>query len=206
MSEQRLLTEKQLESFKVIANLGLQNATKALADMVNLKIVSENPVTNIIPFGQIPSLVGGEEEDAVGVYLQISGDISGHIMLLWDYAAALNLVDLLMENPSGTTTSMDDMAQSALKEVGNMVGSFFLNAMADFTGLKCTPSPPALVIDMMGSILNTLSAQVAMEGNQSLVIDTTFTEGSHSVLGNFMLIPSSSSTSTILARLESGAL
>ena len=206
MSEQRLLTEKQLESFKVIANLGLQNATKALADMVNLKIVSENPVTNVMPFGEIPRLVGGEEEDAVGVYLQISGDISGHIMLLWDYTAALNLVDLLMENPTGTTTSIGEMEQSALKEVGNMVGSFFLNAMADFTGLKCTPSPPALVIDMMGSILNTLSAQVAMEGNHSLVIDTTFKEGAHSVLGNFMLIPSSSSTSTILARLESGAL
>lgn len=205
MSEQKLLTEKQLESFRVIANLGLQNATKALADMVNLKIVSENPVTNVLSFAEIPKLVGGEEEDAVGVYLQISGDISGHIMLLWKYSEALNLVDLLMENPAGTTTSMGDMEQSALKEVGNMVGSFFLNAMADFTGLRCTPSPPALIVDMMGSILNALSAQVAMEGNNSLIIDTTFKEGAQAVLGNFMLIPSTSSTSTILARLESSA-
>lgn len=206
MSEQKLLTEKQLENFRVIANLGLQNATKALADMVSLKIVSENPVTNVLSFDKIPSLVGGEEEDAVGVYLQISGDISGHIMLLWSYDEALNLVDLLMENPAGTTTSIGDMEQSALKEVGNMVGSFFLNAMADYTGLRCTPSPPALMVDMMGSILNALSAQVAVEGNNSLIIDTTFKEGTQAVLGNFMLIPSTSSTSTILARLENSAL
>lgn len=200
--QKKLLTDKQLENFRVIANLGLDNATKAIAEMTNLKVTAKDSATEVLSFSEIPTLVGGSEEDAVGVYLQISGDISGHILLLWDYASACRLTDVLMENPEGTTTSLDEIGESAVKEVGNMVGSFFLNAMSDFMGLRCNPSPPAIIIDMMGAIVNFLSSQVAVEGDCSLVIDTTFKEGSNTVIGNFMLIPSASSLGTLLSKLE----
>ncbi|MBE3583382.1 MAG: hypothetical protein IMX01_04625 [Limnochordaceae bacterium] len=49
----------------------------------------------------------------------------------------------------------DEMALSVLAEVDNVVGSAFLNVMADSIAGRLIPSPPSVVADMAGALLST---------------------------------------------------
>lgn len=49
----------------------------------------------------------------------------------------------------------DEMALSVLAEVDNVVGSAFLNVMADSISGRLIPSPPSVVADMAGALLST---------------------------------------------------
>lgn len=46
-------------------------------------------------------------------------------MLIFPYERALKLVDLLIDEPEGTTQQLGTYERSALAEVGNLCGSFF---------------------------------------------------------------------------------
>ena len=48
---------------------------------------------------------------------------------------------------------MDEIARSAMEEIGNILSSSYLSALADFTGLRLNHSVPALAIDMAGAIV-----------------------------------------------------
>ena len=117
-----------------------------------------DPAIRLMPFTDIPDLIGGPENKAVGIYLRAEGNISGHIMMVIPYAKALELVDLVMYEPVGTTQKLGSIERSALAELGNLTGSFFLNAIDEKMGIGSRPSPPAVMVDMVGAILDILIA------------------------------------------------
>ena len=49
---------------------------------------------------------------------------------------------------------LDEMSQSAIKEVGNIIAASYVNAIAELTGLAIEISPPELSVDMVGSVLS----------------------------------------------------
>ena len=67
---------------------------------------------------------------AIGIYLTVSGSADGHIMLMYNPKMAYGFVDLLMGQPEGTTKALGEIESSALGELGNIMGSSFLNALA----------------------------------------------------------------------------
>src|SRR5690606_31441759 len=62
----------------------------------------------------------------------------------------------------------EELADSALGELGNVVGSAFLNDLADRFSLRIKPSPPAVGRDMIGALLATLAAALAADERQEL--------------------------------------
>ena len=112
------------------------------------------------------------------------------MFLLYSPATALALVDLLMGQPPGTTTDLDEMEESALGEVGNIMGSFFLNALSDATGLCLQPSPPAVMMDMAGAILDVALSDIMQESDDALVVETGFSTEDRLVEGMLLVLPS----------------
>ena len=51
-------------------------------------------------------------------------------MLMYNPKMAYGFVDLLMGQPEGTTKALGEIESSALGELGNIMGSSFLNALA----------------------------------------------------------------------------
>jgi chemotaxis protein CheC len=140
-------------------------------------------------FKEIPMLLGGPENDAVGIYLRMEGDLSGHIMLIMPYEKSLEIVDMLMDQPVGTTTTLGSMERSALAEVGNLTGTFFLNALADITGTTARPTPPAVMVDMVSAILDVIVAMVGDIGDKVLMFQTQFSYGDRATQADFWVVP-----------------
>ena len=105
------------------------------------------------------------------------------------YKKALELVDLLLDQPPGTTTRLDRLERSALAEVGNQTGTFFLNAVARMTGREIRPTPPAVMVDMVGSILDIIIATTGEIADQVLLIQADMNNGDRSVETNIWVIP-----------------
>lgn len=178
-----------LEALKEIAGDGIRSAAFGYSGMVGHKIEISNPKAHVVPLLSIPNVIGGPEDDAVGIYLRFGGDLSGQMMLIVPHPKALELVDLLMGTPRGTTHSLGSLEKSALGELGNLCCSFFLNAMAKKVEASFRPTPPAVMVDMVGAILDIVVASNGQVSDQILLMQANFMDDAHHVETKFWVIP-----------------
>ncbi|MDI7247599.1 MAG: chemotaxis protein CheC [Bacillota bacterium] len=168
------------------------------------------------------------EEPTIGVKIGLTGDVTGDVILIFPRPSAHRLVDILMGNEPGTTSGLTEMGGSALCEVGNLAGSFFLNSLAEATGLRAMPAPP--VLDGETLVSRMLEASVAPrgggaangatggtterrggpsegkgEGMNALVAQTVLTQSLQSIEALFFIVPTHDSLATILKALGPGS-
>ncbi len=197
MSKDKPATDRKLswtqiitgEKSGIILKAGLEHAAQNLSMMVGREITITDPGIETIPIQNVISYGGNPETEMVGVYLLIEGDLRGQALLLLSMEDAMYLVDLLMGEDPGETTSLDDMGQSALAEVGNLTLSGFLNTVASLTGIPVKPSPPAVVVDMRGSILTMVVALVAAMSDELIVIESAFKDADRALQLRFWILP-----------------
>jgi chemotaxis protein CheC len=197
------LSGMQLDILREIGNIGSGNAATALAQLLNAKIDMNVPQVNILPFAEVPDLVGGADLHVVGLFLVATGSAPASILFLLPVDKACLLVDMLMGKEWGKTnpSNLSDMDISALMELGNIICATYLNALGMFTQLDFRPSVPALGIDMAGAILNSVLAQFGAVADHVLVLETEFKRGDQEIVGHFFLLPEPGSLDVILASL-----
>ncbi len=94
-----------------------------------------------------------------------------------------------------------EIGESALMEIGNIVGTSYINALAKMTGMALEPTPPAIATDMLGAIVETVLAERAGAGDVALLLDSELVvEGSDATI-SFLLVPDSGGVDQLLARL-----
>jgi chemotaxis protein CheC len=194
-------SQKFIQSLTKIAGQGFQNAAQGLSKMTGVALQVYEPSVNLVPIKDIPYVLGGPENDAVGIYLKVEGEISGHVLLIMPYDKALEMVDLLMDEPVGTTQKLGSLERSALAEVGNLTGTFFINALSDQTGLPSRPSPPAVMVDMVGAILDVITALVGEMGEEVLMFQATFMVNDREMNTDFWVIPDAASLEKLTSEM-----
>ncbi len=196
------LQDRQWRALRDVAARGTTNAAAGLSEMVGRNIRIQTPDVFLVRLGEVAGLLGGPEDTVVGVYLAICGDVRGHILLMFSPREAEGLVDMVMDQAPGTTTSLGTMERSALGEVGNLTGTFFLNALAEVTRLNIQPSPPAVMVDMGTAVLDVPLAALATSADESLVIKTVFLDDQRRIEAAFLVMPDMPSLQAILEVLE----
>ena len=172
-----------------MASAGVTQAAAGLSGMLGEAVTVTQPNLRLMPLSEVPGVLGGPEQEAVGIYLQAIGELSGQIMLILPLAKAMELVDLLLGEGPGPTNSLGSLERSALAEVGQITGTFFLNAVAAAIGLHSRPSPPAVMVDMVGAILDIIVAMSAGVSETVLVIEAAFLRDGREVEAHFWVIP-----------------
>ena len=129
------LNDMQYDVLKEIGNIGAGNATTALSKMLNIKMDMSVPNVALVPFSDISSIIGPEDQTVVGILLGIEGDIDGMMMFIFDTKSACHLVNTLMmrdvtENEDRMLSDYSEMEMSALNEIGNIVSGSYLNAIS----------------------------------------------------------------------------
>lgn len=198
------LEDSQFDVLKEIGNIGAGNATTALATMLNIKVDMSVPNVALLPFDNISSFIGSEEQTVVGILLEIQGDIDGMMMFLFDMKSAHHLVNSLMmrdvHQDENGMADFSEMEMSSLNEIGNIVSGSYLSALSGLTGMKMVSSVPALSIDMLGALLSVPAIEFGKYGDKLLMIQSEFGEDDF-VTGYFLLIPELESYDKILTSL-----
>lgn len=195
------LNNIQIDVLKEIGNIGAGNAATALAKMLNKKVDMDVPKVKILEFKDVNEVLGGAEVLVVGILLRVTGDLTGYMMFMLDYAAAHILVNILLGKPVEENGAFDEIEVSALKEVGNILTGSYLSALSTLTNLNIMPSVPDMAIDMAGAIVSVPAIEFGKVGDSILYIETEFSEGSTRVVGDFLLIPDLESYDVLLKAL-----
>ena len=116
------LDAMQYDVLKEIGNIGAGNATTALSKMLSIKMDMSVPNVALLPFQDISSVIGSEDQTVVGILLGIEGDIDGMMMFLFDMKSAHHLVNSLMMRDGDKLL----MIQSEFGEMDFVTGYFLL--------------------------------------------------------------------------------
>ena len=173
-----------------VMSAAVQNAANALSEMALREIRAISPHVRMVNLSHLSMVASDPERAVLAVYLGIQGDLQGHILLAFSESMAHGLVDMLLDQPAGTTTELGDLEISALAEAGNVAGSFFLTTLADWAGLTLPPTPPVVIHEMCGAILGTLAAELVLqEHDEAMVIDAQFACDGQIVEASFFMFP-----------------
>ena len=186
------VTEQYYDVLKEIGNIGAGNAMTALSQMIQCKVDMKVPQVRLLGFDEIGTLMGGEEQLMVGIYLAVEGDITGSIMFLLKQESAKHLVNkLMMGMGSPGRPELDEMELSAIQEVSNIITGAYLNSLSTLTNLT---------VDMAGAILSVPAIEFGSMGDNILLIQTQFHDETQ-IDGYFILIPDLKSYEKILKAL-----
>lgn len=196
------LNNIQLDVLREVGNIGAGNAATALARLINKKVDMTVPKVKILEFKDVSETLGGAEIPFVGILFKVEGDLTGNIMFMLRYEAAVTLVSVLMGSaPVEGDKIFDEIELSALKEIGNILAGSYLSALAGLTNLKIIPSVPHLAMDMAGAILSVPAIEFGKVGDTVLYIETEFLDVGDKVVGDFFLIPDVESFDILLRAL-----
>jgi chemotaxis protein CheC len=183
-------TDTQLSVWDELITEAAENSIKALSDMSGQEIHSDLVKPYKIDVTEIPNSLGGAGEVAVGVLLGIEQVPAFHIALLHSPSTAYQVVDILLGCEIGTTTGLGEMEISALGEMGNIMGGYFLNTIGDRTEFELKPTPPSVRMDMTGAILDYAIASLMMETDEVTMIEASYGTNEAKVDGVFAVMPS----------------
>ncbi len=184
------MKDVMLAPWAELVGIGTSNAMSGLSQMIGQEVQVSSFTLRRVPVSTIAGLVGGPEVMAVGIYLTVTGSANGHLMLMYEPKIACAFVDLMMGSPPHTTETLGDLERSALAEMGNVIGAFFLSALADATGLILRPSPPVVMTDMDGALLDVVSADILLTQDETYLAETTFAAEDREISGVFFVMPS----------------
>lgn len=195
--EYKNLTTFQLDALREVSNIGAGNSATALSMLLGTKIDMSVPSTNLIEFDELFNSY--KENEVVAVLVKVLDDIPGSILYVFEKDVALNMISKMISNDEETLT---EMGISVIGETGNIISSSFMNAIANFTGLKATASVPAVANDMLSAILVSTFVETGQHQEYVLDIETLFIgEGSHKIEGHFYFVPAPGSLEKILESL-----
>ena len=194
------VTQNYMDVLKEIGNIGAGNAMTALSQMLQCKVDMQVPQVRLLEFQEVGSMMGGEEQLMVGVYLAVEGDITGSIMFLVRTDSAKHLVNKLMMGMASEGDELNEMEISAMKEISNIITGAYLNSLSMLTNLKIYPTPPDLALDMAGAILSVPAIEFGIMGDKILLIQSQFYDDME-IDGYFILIPDLESYEKILSAL-----
>lgn len=188
-------SDLQLDALRELANIGSGTASTALSRMVGRSIDISVPAARVLPFAEAVEVTGPPEQEVTGIVLGIVGEMSATVLLLVPPEDAGRLVGLLGVEPD------DPMAESALGEIGNVVGTSYINALAAMTGMRLEPTPPATATDMLAAIVETVLAGHAAGGDVALLMDSALQVEDEDCSVLFVLVPDQGGVELLLARL-----
>ena len=194
-----------LAELTAVAARGAVRAAAGLSELVGKEILLDATGVHSGTNTRMLDLVGGPESPVVGIYLSIGDEITGHLMMLFTREEAGLLVDQLLDQEPGTTRTLDEMAQSALGEVGNITAAAFLNELGDTIKTEIHPSPPQVVEDVAEALLDSVLTEVAMQGGEMLILETVLTQAGTTVKGFILLTPDPPSLALLMDRLQAAA-
>lgn len=193
------LSDFEKEILKEVGNMCAGNATTALAQILGRRIGLEIPKIKITQMGELAKLLGHPEENIVGIHMQILGSVRGNALLIFPKRSAYLLVDILVGPLPEEKERLTEIGISALKEMGNIMISAYLNAFSIFSGIPVFPSIVNLADGAIKTVLQLALIGFGKENSKSaILVEALFREEKKGLSGNFFIAFDYQSIRTLL--------
>jgi chemotaxis protein CheC len=185
----------QLDALRELANIGSGNAGTALGSMLGKSVDISVPTAAALPLAEAVAIAGEPDELRHGVVVPIVGDFDAIVVLLFPDEDARKLCGIY-----GIEPSTQD-GRSMLGEVGNILGTNYINVLAQMADMKLEPAPPQVVEDMLGSILSSVLLGRGGDVDEALILDSNLLVEEEQCTLSFLLLPNHGGIKELLGRL-----
>jgi chemotaxis protein CheC len=166
--------ERELDRLCELANVGAGHAAGALAQLVGHPI--RMTVPRIHPDAAGPAPSPGKDDPATGIFFEVEGGMGGVFGVLLPARVCEALLASLLGASRGKGASEESV--SALREVGNILASHALSAVADMLGDRVLPSVPLLEVDPASLLPITFRSSASLAQAHRIEIDLVDSAGS----------------------------
>ncbi len=193
-----------LDVLKELGNIGSGNAASALSSLLGCDTDISVPAVKLLDFGDAINFLGGPEQIAIGMLVNLTGDIDGMMLYVLQHSCASKMTAAVFGSEIEDIMNMNEMERSFIGEVGNIMSASYINAIASLTGMTIDISVPQMQVDMVGAILSVPAVHFAQIGDKVIFIDDSFVIGGSEVKSNMILIPEMASIDTLFTKLGVG--
>ncbi len=173
---------EKLEVFTDMTKEGAEKAATNISSMTGIETNVNISRMTLLPIEDIPREVGNKRY--VGNVMEFEGKLSGHLVILFDQLGRA-VVDSLV--PMETDGEWGSTEQGALKELGNIMTSGFIDGWANVLDAEIKHKPPEFVADTGESILSPITAKIAESDDHAFMLDSSIQTNSDQVFTCQML-------------------
>jgi chemotaxis protein CheC len=198
MSEAMLqIDDSELDRVRELTSIGAGHAAGAFARVVGRPCRMRVPTVRILraeAMGSsfVASARDDERRSMSGVFFDVEGGLGGVLALLFPADSREHVVRALLR-PRGALAP--EAEESALRELGNMLVSHAVSAMADTLGTRVLPSIPVLAMEDAISALASLVA-LRCAGDPALRVETEISDAEGRYRGLLVYVPDPASLRT----------
>ncbi|MBX3133269.1 MAG: chemotaxis protein CheC [Gemmatimonadaceae bacterium] len=198
----RSLSRAALDALREVANIGAGHAATALSQITGQRIMISVPQINVAAIEDVPNQIAEGEEPVAAVAIRIAGDLTGLTLLVFPQPIAHRIAGLMMGGRE--VTALGAIEESALKEAGNILSAAYLNALAEFLGMRILNSPPELAIDMSDAVLSSTYVATAEGASHVFCVESEFQlqNDATPLRGFFLLLPDAVSLRAMLTAIR----
>jgi chemotaxis protein CheC len=181
-------------------------ASTSLARWIGKPSVVEIDSLDRLPLEEATGLLA-EEEVLCFCSAQMSGLLTGEMILAFDDMSGMALADMLLDQPLGTTSEWDEMATSAALETANILCCAYLNSLSRVfpsSAQGLLPSPPEFNRDFAESLLEFALMGQAVASDRIIVARTRFEIDGTPVHWTLLFVPDADSMARLPQLLPRG--
>ncbi|MCL2637920.1 MAG: chemotaxis protein CheC [Oscillospiraceae bacterium] len=195
------LNDMHLDVLTEIGNIGSSNASTALSSMIGRTINIKLPQVMTLDFQDAIEHCGAPEDLRAAVLIRLKDEVEGMILLMVTKELAEIILNIFFQKTDIDILNLDEGDISALSEIGNIMGSCYINAISALAGLKIGVEAPVFTADMLGAIMSVPVIEFGEVGDKLLCIDKSIEIDGVCIKSNMMLIPTVDSLSMLFSRL-----
>ncbi|APW61585.1 chemotaxis protein CheC [Paludisphaera borealis] len=173
-------TDEQQLMLRTIFERGAESASQALSKWLGAEVRLTVSAVDRVELAAAAEVLGPPETLVAACAMGLSGPLGGRMILVFEDRSGLALIDLLLNQPIGTTTGWGDLERSAAMETTNIVGCAYLNALAAHLptagsdSAELAPTPPVFFHEFAGSLLEFALMDQALELDEVLLVRSAF--------------------------------
>jgi chemotaxis protein CheC len=153
------------------------------------------PTAAALPLAEAVAVAGAPDDPRYGILVPIVGEFEAAVVLLVPDEDARALTGVFGVTPE------DEHGRSALQEIGNILGTSYINVLAQMCGMEMEPAPPEVVCDMLGAILETVLLARGEDIEIALVLDSQLSVEGQPCSLSFLLLPAAGGVEELLGRI-----
>ena len=195
------MNDLELDILKEIGSIGGGNAATALSSMLSAKVNMSLPKVEILDFNEALVNVGDPEEVVAAILVEMSGELSGIMLFILTKEFSDEILFRMLGKTEADFFELDEIDSSVLMEIGNIVISSYITAMASLVNMSVELSVPQLAVNMLGGIMSVPIAMMGQHSDRIMMITGNFMIDEKALNSNMLLLPDVESLNVLMKKL-----
>ncbi|EXJ22364.1 Chemotaxis protein CheC -- inhibitor of MCP methylation [Alkalibacterium sp. AK22] len=186
------------DALQEVVNIGGGHAATSLSKMIGRPVDMDVPFVEVLSYEEVYQTIQADDTIVKAVLSELIGGKYGVFLFMTDPKDAEKLAQMLLP---GQTDYSEELVDSALKELSNILFQSFLQAVMELIGKPLIASLPVLTTDLFGSILSSVYMQQEQFSEELFIIKNNFYSEGHKIEGSLYFVPKPDTLEQLLHQL-----